>query len=97
MQLQLRNFNSATYKTIYKENYSIGKVQSESYIFYTFDGQQLINLYNGTALEINSRSVVSILGIFDQIRNVRNREGYIIAKRKTPFSPLKKVRFVKRK
>ncbi|MBH0167158.1 hypothetical protein IHV12_19725 [Fictibacillus sp. 7GRE50] len=96
MHLEMKNYNSSKYKTVYLSEFSLGKLQTLGHLFFTFDKQQFVNLYDGNAFEVQSRSVISLSGLFSQIRNVRNKHGHIIAKRKNPLTGLKKVRFQKR-
>lgn len=94
--MELKNYNSKRYKTIYLTDFSMEKVINNAYLIMTFDREEFVNLYNGQALHIESRSIISIHNIFPEIRHVRNREGFIIAKRKNIKSKLKKVRFERR-
>jgi hypothetical protein len=91
--MKLKNYKSTKYRTIYLANMPVEEVSKKGYLLYTFGKQTFINLNNGKALHEESKSIVSIYFLYDEIRHVRNLQGEIVAKRKNKHYPLKKVRF----
>lgn len=94
--LMMKNFSSKKYKTIYLKPMTLEELQIKAMHLYLFNKETYINLGDGRAFNEETKTLVNVLTLWNEIRNVRNRSGYIIAKRKNNNSKLMKVNFIKR-
>ncbi|MBC1920458.1 hypothetical protein HCJ46_17035 [Listeria booriae] len=94
--MNLVNYHTKSYKVKWLKQMDYMDLLNDGYMIYTFSGGTYINLSDGFCFDQKLRKTVSLTDIKEDIRNVRNKQLIIIAKRKHKQQALHYVQFVRK-
>ncbi|EAC2922375.1 hypothetical protein TP97_15005 [Listeria monocytogenes] len=91
--MKLKNYNSKYYQTLYQGIMDFQGLLDNGYMLYTFSKQSYINLSDGTCLDLKTKSIIPLLQLEPDIKNVRDKQLRMIAKRKNKHNRLHYVSY----